>query len=204
MITSDESTVSNRSLNPNVYCFRHAYEKYNRDLVNQTDHVRPTISQMYWAGISLQGRTSLVPMTRDLTSERQGYTAWSYMTALEEGLLPFIKPWDRFQQDNAKIHVARDVIEWLMEYGITLIDWPPNSPDLSPIENIWNILKRKIRRLYPHLKGLKDNRADRAEFKRCVDLAWQAIPQDQIRDLMKSIPDRLRACIRARGWYTKY
>lgn len=93
---------------------------------------------------------------------------------------------------------------WLLEHGIELLDWPPNSPDLSPIENIWSILKRQIRRRFPHLRDLKDNEEDRAEFQRCVEDAWRAIPQAQIVACIDSLERRLQACIRARGWYTKY
>jgi hypothetical protein len=204
MINTDEVSVQNKSNNPQAYAFRHAYEKYNKELVNQTDHVKPTISNMYWGGIWLQGRTPLVPMKRDPTSRKNGYTAWSYRLALRDGLLPYYDGTRRFQQDNAKIHLAHDTMTWLVSHGIELLEWPPNSPDLSPIENVWSLLKRKLQNLFPYLRDLKDNEADRAEFERCVQVAWQALDQAQIQKILRSLPDRLRACIHARGWYTKY
>jgi transposase len=93
---------------------------------------------------------------------------------------------------------------WLAEHKIELLEWPPCSPDLSPIENVWSLLKRQLRKRYPHLRNLKDNRRDRAIFAECVDQTWRDIPQHKIRGLLESLPNRLRAVIRARGWYTKY
>ncbi|KAH7237952.1 hypothetical protein B0J15DRAFT_598431 [Fusarium solani] len=46
MINSDEVSIQNKSCNPQAYAFRHAYEKYNKEVVNKGDHVKPTISQI--------------------------------------------------------------------------------------------------------------------------------------------------------------
>jgi len=64
------------------------------------------ISQMFWAGVWLGGRTGLIQMEVDpaITS---GYNAQSYIWALEKGLLPVYQLGLVFQQDNALIHTAR-------------------------------------------------------------------------------------------------
>ena len=52
-----------------------------------------------------------------------------------------------FQQGNAPSHVSRFTKSWLIDQGITrerLTDWPPQSPDFSPIDNLWSIIKRKV------------------------------------------------------------
>lgn len=201
---SDESSIANKSDNPNVYLFRHAHEKYNKELVNLKDNNKPTISLMFWAGITMKERTSIILMERDIRSRRQGYSAWSYQKALEQGIYP---PYDGtfyFQQDNSRLHTAASTVIWLMAHKVEYIDWPPYSPDLNPIENLWAILKRHLRRDFPHLKDLKDNTRDRAEFRRCIEIAWAAIPQATIQRLIGSMEKRLQAVIRARGWYTKY
>jgi hypothetical protein len=51
---------------------------------------------------------------------------------------------------------------------------------------------------------LKNNEVDRAKLAECIKMAWEAITVEQINKLINSLPDRLDACIRAKGWYTKY
>ena len=143
-------------------------------------------------------------MKRDPLAPRNGYSSWSYEIALRDGLLPIYDGTRRFQQDNASIHRSGEITTWFERNGIILLNWPPCSPDMSPIENLWNILKRRLRRIFPHLRDLKDNYADRVEFQRCVEIAWNSIPQSMIRELLESTERRLQAVIRARGWYTKY
>jgi len=48
------------------------------------------------------------------------------------------------QQDNAPIHTAKIVKKFITDSNIQYLVWPPQSPDLSPIENVWAWLKMKI------------------------------------------------------------
>ncbi len=50
-----------------------------------------------------------------------------------------------FQQDLAPAHTAKSTNSWLNDHGVSVLDWPANSPDLNPIDNLWGIVKRKIR-----------------------------------------------------------
>lgn len=99
---------------------------------------------MVWAAISLEIKTPLIFMVRDEENKNHGYTARSYISALEDGLLPIYQPGQPFQQDNAYIHISKMTKEWLEEHGIWVIDWPPCSPDLNNIEYLWRALKDEL------------------------------------------------------------
>lgn len=133
-------------------------------MVNITKHGKPQVSLMIWGAIWLGERSDVILMERDSESPRNGYWAWSYIEALEVGLLPLYEPGVFFQQDNAKIHVANVTKAWFEDHGIWVIDWPAHSPDMNLIEYVWHALKILHRR-HPdiHLSG--DNVTDREVLK---------------------------------------
>ncbi len=100
-----------------------------------------------------------------------------------------------FQQDLAPAHTAKCTKSWFSDHGVTVLDWPANSPDLNPIENLWGIVKRKMRDTRP-------NNAD--ELKATVKETWASIPPQQCHKLITSMPRRIEAVIKAKGAPTKY
>ncbi len=55
-----------------------------------------------------------------------------------------------FQQDLAPAHTAKGTKSLFNDHGVTVLDWPANSPDLIPIENLWGVVKRKMRDTRPN------------------------------------------------------
>ncbi len=100
-----------------------------------------------------------------------------------------------FQQDLAPAHTAKGTKSWFSDHGVTVLDWPANSPDMNPIENLWGIVKRKMRDTRP-------NNAD--ELKATVKETWASIPPQQCHKLITSMPRRIEAVIKAKGAPTKY
>ena len=99
--------------------------------------------------------------------------------------------------DNARPHVARIVNEYLHEVNIRTLNWPPRSPDLNPIEHLWDIIGRALRQHQPPPANLQD-------IQIMVTDIWQGLDQNQISNLISSMPRRCEAVIRSRGGNTRY
>ncbi|GFU75031.1 transposable element Tcb2 transposase [Trichonephila clavipes] len=96
-----------------------------------------------------------------------------------------------FQQVNARPHTAKVAQEFLRHFQT--LPWPATCPDLSPIEHVWDQLKRQM----PSCHSVHD-------LKLAVQDLWAHLPQDNIRCLINSMPDRVVACIAAGGGPTRY
>ena len=149
-------------------------------------------------------RSPLVIMERDPTSPRNGYSAWSYCRALEAGLLRNYQAGDQFLQDNAPVHRAHITAAFMQRHGIQVVNFPSYSPDLNPIEHMWWMLKRTLRKLYPELATISTSEEEWEKLCKALKKAWRKIPCAFIKKLILSMPRRLRAVRRARGYQTKY
>jgi transposase len=149
-------------------------------------------------------RSKLVIMDRDFEAKKHSYSAASYIKTLEEGLLPYYKLGDIFQQDNAPIHTAHALREWLESHGIWTMDWPPYSPDLNPIKHMWWALKKIVHKLHPELINIGRSEADLKLLCKALKEAWRKIPNSLIKKLILSMPRRLAVVRKARGYQTKY
>lgn len=100
-------------------------------------------------------------------------------------------------QDNARPHVANVVMVFLADNFIQTLDWPPLSPDLNPIEHLWDLLKRRLR-----LQAFQPQNLN--ELYQRIEGIWNNIPNDCIVNLIESMPRRCADVIRARGGKTRY
>ncbi|KAJ8712995.1 hypothetical protein PYW08_008299 [Mythimna loreyi] len=100
-------------------------------------------------------------------------------------------------QDNARPHAARCIDDYQSEVRITKLEWPVRSPDLNPIEHVWDMPKRRIRSTPnpPETIG---------QLKTALVAAWDVLPQVDIKNTIHSMPDRMQTVIRARGGNTRY
>ena len=97
-----------------------------------------------------------------------------------------------FQQDNARPHMAKVSLKWLKDHGVECLEWPPNSPDLSPIENLWAELKRRLGK-YEHPPGGMIELWDR------VQTIWDDFGQGYCQKLIESMPRRMTMLLERRG-----
>ncbi|GFY04739.1 transposable element Tcb1 transposase [Trichonephila clavipes] len=102
-----------------------------------------------------------------------------------------------FMDNNARPHRANNVDESLQSEDITRMDWPAYSPDLNPIEHVWDMLGRRIAARQPPPTCLP-------ELQRALLDEWCNIPQDQIDNLIHSTPRRCKACIASSRRHTPY
>ena len=150
---------------------------------------------MVWAGISLGGHTDLHVFHRGTL------TAVRYR---DEILAPYVIPYagaigDEFilMADNARAHRARLVDEYLDDQGLEQMEWPAQSPDLNPIEHLWDYLGRQVAALRPPPRSLN-------ELEQGLLHVWALLPISVSDNLIDSMESRCRQCIRSRGGHIPY
>jgi hypothetical protein len=88
------------------------------------------------------------------------------------------------QQDNARPHIKKDVVEAMQRIGINILSpWPPYSPDLNIIERVWAIMKHRIERTGP---------STIEQLKEAIIDIWEALTLETINCLVAEMPRRMR------------
>ena len=98
--------------------------------------------------------------------------------------------------DNARPHVARICRQFINRNNVNVQPWPVMSPDMNPIEHIWDYFVGKVR-----ARGNVHNLRD---LENALIQEWNNIPNVVIRRYVRSMRGRLAACINSRGGHTRY
>jgi len=101
------------------------------------------------------------------------------------------------QDDGASIHTAKIIKAYKDQNGMKTMSWPPKSPDLNIIENLWAILKHNIRKEVNNIETIED-------LKAVIVKCWDNIPLSYVRSLYTSMPRRCRMVSVLKGHRTKY
>jgi hypothetical protein len=164
----------------------------------------------------------------DKVSKKAGWMFWACFSGLTKGpslfwekewksinaerycerIIPLVHGWItlypdlQFMQDSAPGHAAELTLTELQERGITPIYWPPYSPDLNPIELIWNRMKDHIEQHYPDLPGGRQYSYDQLRGMVCE--AWESVTPEMLTEVVGTMRERCQAVIDAQGGHTIY
>lgn len=186
VVFSDESKYSMASDDGRVRVWRLPGQRLNPAFFVER-HTSPTAGVMVWGAIAYDSRSPLVVIRGTITAQRY------VQDILQPHVLPLMAglPGAIFQQDNARPHTARMSQACLRQ--VATLPWPARSPDLSPIEHVWDHIGRQLR---------QPTSLHNLEIQ--LQQLWTDMPQDTIRDLYASMPARITSCIQCRGDPTGY
>jgi len=168
---------------------------------NHPDCIPPTVkhggcSLMVWACFCWDKIGPIVVIDGNLNHEK-------YISILTNKQLPFWKQMKRrfrspiFQDDGARAHTIHAVVNWKRMNAINSFIWPAQSPDLNPIEHLWSFLKQQVKRRKPHPNNLK-------QLEEYIYEEWKQLDPSMLRNAVLSMPRRIRAVVRSKGYQTKY
>lgn len=149
------------------------------------------ISTMIWAAIGKDVKSKLIFIDKSINEDR-------YKEVLDESMIlnelsSKTGQWKYFfQQDGATCHMKKYIFNYINKYARILNGWPPNSPDLSPIENLWAIMKNLLSRL-----GIKPK--NKKELRELIQKVYDEIEIDTINNLIESLEYRLKMCLDVGG-----
>lgn len=166
------------------------------------------IKQMFWAAFcGLPHRSGLIPLFGDPQSCRGGVSSRTIEELYRRVLPTLLNSLDQdaiFQQDNAPVHTAYIVRDALNELECEIMKWPPYSPDLNPIENLWALLKAEILKHHPELMHLPNNEPTLDLLLETAQEAWDGLDIEIFKHLSDTMPHRVADVIKYEGWHTSY
>jgi transposase len=136
--------------------------------------------------------------------EGETMTAKRYKWVLQKLFIPFYEQMVRkygkdvvMQEDNAPWHTAKTIKKYLSNKKVRRMIWPPQSPDLNPIENLWKYIKDMISKEKHKVRTT-------AEMRQALQRIWPQIDREFLLKLCDSVPRRWEACLKNKGGATKY
>ncbi len=143
---------------------------------------------MVWGIFSWHNFGPLVPIEHHLN-------ATAYPSVVADHVHPFMTTVypssdGSFQQDNAPCHKAQIILDWFLEHfnEFTLLKWPPQSPDINPIEHLWDVVEQEICIM---------------ELRDAIMSLWTKISEECFQHLVESIPQIIKAVLKAKGGPTR-
>ena len=151
------------------------------------------LKQMVWGSMSAKGRAGLFFLPAGMTMNSK-----TYLNVLKDKLRLHMTVHNAttLMHDGAPCHRAKIVSDWLQSNSVNVLQWPGNSPDCNPIENLWCVMKNHVSAMQPK---------NAIELQNCIKLVWTTkITEEYCAGLAHSMPRRLDAVIKNKGYWTRY
>lgn len=172
---------------------RHAWSTQSNRVVQRT--VKHPAKVHVWGCFCSKGFGVLYVFTGNLNAEKMNEIYRKcLLKSAKRWFGPDTSAWV-LQEDNDPKHRSHACTEWKRENGITTMNWPSQSPDANPIENVWSLMKMKLRG-----KGVFNIK----QLSRRVREIWRSLPLELAEKLVKSMPRRCQAIIDNNGDWTAY
>lgn len=192
VVFSDESLFQSFNSSQHVSVKRTATERLNPACIQPVLRHGPQVH--VWGSFSLYGTGVLKRVEGQLNAEKYQREIINDIDIIGRCLV-FPQRSFIFQQDLAPPHRANSTREFLEDKGIEVLKWPGNSPDLNPIENIWGIVNKR-------LNSQSFNSSE--ELAKAVQSEWYAISSKICKNLIRSMPRRIKMVIKSKGFPIKY
>ena len=195
VIWTDESTFEVGKSSRQITVWRKSNERYKLDCLTPTFKSGRT-SVMVWGAFTATHKLPLIAMPPGRR------TAIDFVEIVYDGVLgPFLDAHEDasglvLMEDGAPVHWSKAPATWRENHQIQKLEWPPNSPDLNPIENLWKVLKDRVQK--------RCRPKNQSEMWPGVEAEWMAIPQSRLESLVASMPERIKAVLHTRGGHTHW
>ena len=155
---------------------------------------------MVWDGIGLNVKFGPVIFQHFGPGRDNGVTTARY---IDQDLRPHVVPHfarhqnKTFQQNNARAHTSRATRDFLQQNNVNVMNWPALTPDLNPIEHLWDDIQRR-------LNEEQLNTTTASELSVAFQRVWTRIPIAFTNRLVNSMYQRCAAVINAGNGHTRY
>ena len=197
VIWSDECKINRLGGGGGRWCWKPKGKQQINDRTVQGSIKHGGGSIMVWGAMTSNGPGYLAKIEGGLNADL-------YCEILKDDLMKTIGYYSMdkeliiFQQDNDPKHTSKKAQKCLHEdLELNILPWPAQSPDLNPIEHLWQELKRR-------LASYETYAASMHELWERVQLEWEKFTEDDCMRLIESMPSRIRAVLKAKGGHTKY
>ncbi|KAG0805370.1 hypothetical protein G6F18_014137 [Rhizopus arrhizus] len=103
-----------------------------------------------------------------------------------------------FPNDNDPKHTSKLVKEYLEQQSYNILEWPAQSPDLNPIENMWSLLKRRLNDYETAPKGMNEL------YERVTKVWYDLMKPEECQKVIETMPKRIKQSIKNKGRWTDY